>query len=198
MAQPSRIILLAFEGHNNEAIEKEVGLQHDAVGAWRRRWRDDWQRLIEIECAEKPHVLEQEITKLFADRQRAGRKPNITPEQQAAILQKAYEDPKDSNRPIAKWTHRELSWQLKLEGVLKSISGRWVGKLLRRASIRSHKNKYWLTSKDENDPHFDQRVAAICGAYRNAITLYQTQGIHTICFDEQTGIQALERIAPDV
>jgi len=57
LAQRSRIILLAFEGHNNEAIEKEVGLQHDAVGVWRRRWRDNWQRLIEIECAEKPHVL---------------------------------------------------------------------------------------------------------------------------------------------
>ena len=33
LAQRSRIILLAFEGHNNEAIEKDVGLQHDAVGA---------------------------------------------------------------------------------------------------------------------------------------------------------------------
>jgi transposase len=88
LAQRSRIILLAFEGHNNEAIEKEVGLQHDAVGVWRRRWRDNWQRLIEIECAEKPHVLEQEIQKLLADRQRAGRKPNITPEQQAAIFKK--------------------------------------------------------------------------------------------------------------
>ncbi len=86
LAQRNRIILLAFEGHNNEAIEKEVGLQHDAVGAWRRRWRDDWQRLIEIECAEKPYVLEQEITKLLSDRQRADRKPRITPERQAAIF----------------------------------------------------------------------------------------------------------------
>jgi transposase len=94
LAQRSRIILLAFEGHNNEAIEKVVGLQHDAVGAWRRRWRDDWQRLIEIECAEKPHVLAQEITKLLSDRQRAGRKPRITPEQQAAIFKKHAKTPK--------------------------------------------------------------------------------------------------------
>ena len=90
-----------------------------------------------------------------------------------------------------------MSLQLKLEGLLESISGRWVGKLLRRAAIRPHKNKYWLTSKDKTDPNFDQRVAELCGAYREAITLYQTQGIHTICIDEQTGIQALERVAPD-
>jgi transposase len=84
-----------------------------------------------------------------------------------------------------------------LEGVLKSISGRWIGRLLRRAAIRPHKNKYWLSSKDKADPNFNQRVADICGAYRDAINLYQTDGIHTVCIDEQTGIQALERIAPD-
>lgn len=94
LAQRSRIILLAFEGHNNEAIETEVGLQHDAVGVWRRRWRDDWQRLIDIECAEKPHVLEQEIQKLLADRQRAGRKPKITSEQQAALFKKLAKTPR--------------------------------------------------------------------------------------------------------
>jgi len=88
LAQRSRIILLAFEGQNNEAIETQVGLQHDAVGAWRRRWRDNWQRLISIECAEKPHVLEQEVQKLLSDRQRSGRKPSISPEQQAAIFKK--------------------------------------------------------------------------------------------------------------
>jgi hypothetical protein len=32
LAQRNRIILLAFEGHNNEAIEKDVGLQHDGDG----------------------------------------------------------------------------------------------------------------------------------------------------------------------
>ena len=88
LAQRSRIILLAFEGHNNEAIQVMVGLQHDAVGVWRRRWRDNWQRLIDIECAEKPHVLEQEIQKLLSDRQRSGCKPRISSEQQAAIFKK--------------------------------------------------------------------------------------------------------------
>ena len=54
------------------------------------------------------------------------------------------------------------------------------------------KNINWLTSKDKTDPNFDQRVAGICEAYREAITMYKTHGIHTICIDEQTGIEALE------
>lgn len=195
LAQRSRIILLAFDGHNNEAIEREVGLQHDAVGVWRRRWRDNWQRLISVECSEKPHVLEREIRELLADLPRAGRKSTITSEQQAAVFKKACEDPKESNRPIAKWTHRELAMQMIADGV--SISGRWIGKLLGRAAIRPHKNKYWLTSKDKSDPNFEQRVAQVCAAYRDAITAFQCKGIHTICIDEQTGIQALQRVAPD-
>ncbi|XZE56381.1 hypothetical protein SH139x_002492 [Planctomycetaceae bacterium SH139] len=40
LAQRSRIILLAYEGHNNESIEELVGPHHDAVGRWRSRWRE--------------------------------------------------------------------------------------------------------------------------------------------------------------
>lgn len=94
LAQRSRIILLAFDGHNNEAIESLVGLQHDAVGRWRRRWRDNWERLIDIECGDDRHVLEAEIVKLLSDLKRSGRKPRVTAEQQAAIFKTACEDPK--------------------------------------------------------------------------------------------------------
>ncbi len=81
-----RLAPLPFE--SPDTIQTRVGLQHDAVGVWRRRWRDNWQRLIDIECAEKLHVLEQEIQKLLSDLQRAGRKPRISSEQQAAIFKK--------------------------------------------------------------------------------------------------------------
>lgn len=87
--------------------------------------------------------------------------------------------------------------QLIDDGILESISSRWINELLRRAKIRPHKNKYWLTSKDKADPDYDYRIAEICKAYADAIEQYERHGVHTICIDEQTGIQALERIAPD-
>lgn len=97
LAQRSKIILLAFEGHNNEEIEILVGLQHDAVGRWRRRWRDNWERLIDIECSGDRHVLEAEIAKLLSDFKRSGRPPRVTAEQQAAIFKTACEDPNKTN-----------------------------------------------------------------------------------------------------
>ena len=97
LAQRSKIILLGFDGHNNEQIEALVGLQHDAVGRWRRRWRDNWERLVDIECSEERHVLQAEISKLLSDRKRSGRRPRISAEQQAAIFKTACEDPKKTN-----------------------------------------------------------------------------------------------------
>ena len=99
LALRSKVILLAFEGHNNETIEAIVDLQHDAVGKWRRRWRDNWYRLIEIECSEERCVLEREIQKLLADQERSGRSPQIKSEQQAAIYKTACEDPKKTEFP---------------------------------------------------------------------------------------------------
>jgi len=97
LVQRSHIILLAFDGHNNESIESEVGLHHDAVGRWRRRWRDSWEKLIDIECREERHVLTSEIKKLLSDRPRSGRKARISTQQQAAIFKTACESPEKKN-----------------------------------------------------------------------------------------------------
>src|SRR5690606_30232234 len=56
----------------------------------------------------------------------------------------------------------------------------------------------WLFSPDAQDPDFDERVSAVCQAYLDAIRLYDRAGVHTVCIDEQTGVQALSRIAPDL
>jgi hypothetical protein len=37
LAQRSKVILLALEGHNNESIEAIADLQQDTVGKWWRR-----------------------------------------------------------------------------------------------------------------------------------------------------------------
>ncbi len=198
LAQRSRIILLAFEKHTNEQISIEVGLNPDQVGRWRKRWQAAWEKLIQVECSGKPHELRDAIKQVLADLPRSGRTRRIDPEQQAQLISIACEDPEDSGRPISNWTGWELADEIKLRGIVDSISPRWVSELLRRLNIRPHLNKYWLFSKDQRDPDFDQRVAAICRASHEAIPLYEQHGIHTISIDEQTGVQALERIEKDL
>jgi hypothetical protein len=49
----------------------------------------------------------------------------------------------------------------------------------------------------EKDPKvFAQQVEAVCNTYLEAPALEKSQGTHTVCVDEMTGMQALERNAP--
>ena len=49
----------------------------------------------------------------------------------------------------------------------------------------------------EKDPEqFQKQVETVCDTYRAAPALERTQNTHTVCVDEMTGIQALERTAP--
>ena len=190
LAQRSRIVLLAFDKLTNEQISEIVELNPDQVGIWRRRWQYAWNSLIQVECGGPRHELREAIKKTLADLPRSGRPAQISPEQQAKLISLACEDPEDSGRPISKWSGRELADEIKERGIIEMISPGWVSELLRRANLRPHRSRYWLFSKDRRDPDFDQRVASICTAYTEAISIYEQHGIHTISIDEQTGIQA--------
>ena len=99
LAQRSKLILLAFEGHNNEESGIPVGLQHDAVG----RWRDNWERWIDLECSEERYALEAKIAKLLSDLSRRGRPPRMTAERKATIFETAYEDPNQKTDAQMNW-----------------------------------------------------------------------------------------------
>ena len=56
--------------------------------------------------------------------------------------------------------------------------------------------RYWLNPKPADPILFETQVQAVCDCYLNAIERFEKFGTRTICVDEMTGLQALERIAP--
>lgn len=64
--------------------------------------------------------------------------------------------------------------------------------------IRPHRIRYWLHSSEkiDNPETFAEKVNEICCVYQVAIESAK-EGCHTVCVDEMTGIQALERKYPD-
>ena len=132
LVQRAKIVALAFEKRNNEEIGEIVGLNPQQVSVWRKRWKADWERLIQIECNETRAVLKKEIEKLLADLPRSGRSPTFTPEQQAAIVALACEDPDgESERPISQFTHREIADEAVNRNIVPSISESRVGVFLK-------------------------------------------------------------------
>ena len=61
--------------------------------------------------------------------------------------------------------------------------------------MKPHLSRYWLNTKETDPDVFQQQVETVCDTYADALDNYE-RGIHTICTDEMTGIQALERLFP--
>lgn len=192
----AKIVLLGFRGIRNEDISPQADLNRHQVGRWRKRWQDAWEALCVWECME-PHRLREAILKTLSDAPRPGGTPKFTAGQVAQIVAIACEAPDLSNRPIVRWTNRELREEVIHRGIVESISESQVGRILREAAVQPHRRKMWLTTKEKDPEKFQQQVEQVCETYRQAPELAATRGTHTISVDEATAWQAIERNAPD-
>lgn len=197
LRQRAAIVLLAFQKRGNLEIAAEVGLSRRQVSLWRRRWADAWDRLIRIECTETKAALRRAIEQVLRDEPRPGPPGKFTPEQIVQILAVACEPPEKSGRPVTHWTIHELADEVVNRGIVSSISVSQVGRYLREAALQPHRKRYWLNTTEKDPEHFQEQVQAVCETYRAAPGLERDQGTHTISTDEMTGLQALERNAPN-
>jgi transposase len=195
LRQRAHLILLAFDGLLNEEIAPQVDLERHQVGLWRARWAQAFDRLIRVECLEGTAALARAIRQLLADQPRPGAPPKFTAEQLAQVFAVACEPPEKSGRPVTEWTHAELADEVVRRGIVESISPRHLGRLLAEADLHPHRLRYGLNAKDKDDDAFAAQVQLVCATYAEAPALYAAFGSHTVCTDEMTGIQALERIA---
>jgi len=195
LVQRAQIILRAFAGVDNEVIAHDLGLGRNTVGLWRRRWARAWPKLIRIECAETQAHFRRAIAAVLGDSPRSGNPGKFTPEQITLILALACEPPEKSGRPITHWTAHELADEAQKRGIVLSISPAQVGRYLREAELQPHRSRYWLNAKEKDPQQFQEKVEAVCDCYQEAPRLYREAHTHTVCTDEMTGIQALERVA---
>jgi len=107
--------------HSNMDIARQVPMDEEAVGLWRRRWAR-WCSvpLAELSAADR-----------LADAARPGAVPRLTAEQVCQIVALACEQPTNSGRPISQWSHRELAGEIVRRGITERISPRHAARLLK-------------------------------------------------------------------
>jgi len=115
----------------------------------------------------------------------------------AAILALACESPKLSNRPINRWTHKELRDEVHQRGIVKTISVAQLGRYLLHAALQPQRSKMWLNTTEKNADKFEREAAMVCQTYLEASHQAANNGTHTVSVDEATSLQAIERNAPD-
>jgi putative transposase len=121
VALRARIVLLAGDGWNNLQIARELGVDDETPGHWRRRW---------LQFQDVP-LEEVSVAERLADAPKPGAPAKFTPEQVCQIIALACERPADSERPISQWSHRELADEIVRRGIVVSISPRHAGRLLK-------------------------------------------------------------------
>jgi transposase len=182
LALRASIIVLADEGQNHREIARQLNISRKMARLWRERWlagQDNGKSVIER----------------LQDEARSGAPATFELEQILHLFKLACDAPAEYNRPISQWTNRELAEELVKQEIVETISPRHVGRLLAEADLKPHQSGYWLNPPP--DPNFDAKVSDICETYLSA-TARVSLGERTICLDEMTGIQALERKAPDL
>ena len=168
--QRARIVLLARDGVGTKHISDTIGSNERTVRKWKARFRAD----------PRPEALE--------DRRRTGRPSAVSVATRCELVQLACERPDGIAAPFREvWTYGSLAEALRVRtGVLLSVSE--VGRILRFESLRPHRVKQWLKSRD---PDFTAKAERVCDLYLNP-----PKGAVVLCIDEKP-MQVLERCHPN-
>jgi transposase len=125
LVRRARVVLLAAMGYSNMDIARQVPMDEEAVGLWRRRWAA-WSAV---------PLEELSVADRLADAARPGAAPRLTAEQVCQIIALACEQPSDSGRPISQWSHRELADEIVRRGITDRISPRHASRLLKSGRL---------------------------------------------------------------
>jgi len=118
------------------------------------------------------------------DSDRSGRPPTYGDRDHAVVLTLACQRPEDVGRMEARMTQAVIAEEAAKRGV--PVSRSTVQRTMAAAEVRPHKERYYLFT-DKSDPEYVPRRDAICDLYTQDLPPDQI----VVCFDEQTGLQAL-------
>jgi transposase len=189
------VILLAFEKQFNQVIAESLGVSAKMVGLWRRRWQESFAALLRMQFAETDAGFRRAIVECLSDASRSGSPGKFTAEQIVGLIGIACESPENRGRPVTSWTGKELADEGRKCGLVDSISVSHVNRILREVDLKPHASKYWCNTTEKDPVLFAQQVEIVCQTYLNAPLLYQQFNTHTVCVDEMTSLQAIERRA---
>ena len=194
LVQRARLMLELAEGHSPTQVAKRLGIERQTVYKWVRRWRAPAPRL-QAAAAVSDRQLSGLIEQVLLEAYRRGRPATFTPEQRVKLIALACEHPHASGRPLNQWNSRELVAEALKRGMVPTICRATVSRRLAEAKIKPHLSRYWLNAEPADEAAVDAQVRAVCALYRQAAQLH-ARGIHGVCVDEKTGLQALEHKYP--
>ncbi|MBI4608059.1 MAG: IS630 family transposase [Candidatus Rokubacteria bacterium] len=94
--------------------------------------------------------------------------------------------PRQSKKPLSRWSSTELAQVAKAQGIVKSISPSTIKSWLRAEQIKPWQYHSW---QKPTDPRFLEKAIPVLDLYAQAQSLAQ-RGHIVVCADEKTSLQA--------
>lgn len=138
LVERARIITMSAEGVLNVEQARRLGVDHQRIERWRRRWRRVAPELdtAELEGASDAE-LQARIEAALDDAARSGAPPIFSAEQITQIIALACEKPEDNNVPLSRWTPAALATEAVKRGIVASISPRHLDRILKRGRSKA-------------------------------------------------------------
>jgi transposase len=160
------IVARVYEGQGSVRTSEQLRVPRQTVAKWVRRF------------------LAEPGVDALRDADRSGRPPIYGDRDHAVVLTLACQRPEDVDRLEARMTQAIIAEEASKRGV--PVSRSTVQRTLAAAEVRPHKERYYLFT-DKSDPQYVPRRDAICDLYTQELPPDEI----VVCFDEQTGLQAL-------
>ena len=160
VALRARIVLGASDGIGNKVLARQLATSLPTVLLWRGRYEAEG------------------LAGILEDRPRSGRPKGITPEQEAALIEKTLHSTPDNA------TH----WSVRLMAREQGISPATVQRIWSKHHLQPHRVESF---KFSTDPQFVAKVRDIVGLYVNP-----PDKAIVLSVDEKSQIQALDRTQP--
>ena len=178
------IVLGAADGKANKELERTLKVSRTTVAFWRKRFP--------LRRIEKPTAP---VRELLADASRVGAPARIQPEQWVDILVLVTTRPEDEGIPETHWSSATLAAKAIEKGFVKSVDRSTISRFLAECDLKPHRVVGWMNRKKDTD--FDERATKVKNLLCEAVAP-GADPVHVVgSFDEKTGMQATERIAPD-
>jgi transposase len=158
LATRARIVLGSAEGDSIRELAQRLGVTQRTVCLWRTRYR------------------QQGIAGLKT-KARSGRRRQVTPAQERAVVAATMRPPKTATH----WSARRLAKEV-------GLSPATVHRIWQKYGLQPHRVEHF---KFSTDPQFETKLADIVGLY-----LDPPERALVLCVDEKSQIQALNRTAP--
>jgi len=137
------ILLLASTfggGQSNGHIQRSLGVSYNTVKKWRNRWSHFYPAILAYELGSSGQVVSDsallsKILSYLEDAPRSGAPKTITLAQTQQITALACQKPSEHDIEMTTWTHEMLAQVAIQKGIVKTISPRYVGVLLKKKPV---------------------------------------------------------------